>query len=122
MISWKNPRKKDRDLGMDDYLNLGILSALDVVSAVVPRRKIHLAGYCLGGTLVAIAAATMARDGDERLKSLTIFAAQTDFTEPGELGLFIDESQIAFLESMMKEKGYLDTIKCWHVSITALSI
>lgn len=109
MISWKNPTKKDRDLGMDDYLNLGIMSALDVISAVVPRKKIHLAGYCLGGTLSAIAAAKMARDNDERLKSLTLFAAQTDFAEPGELGLFIDDSQIAFLEAMMKEKGYLDT-------------
>ncbi len=109
IISWKNPRKKDRNLGMDDYLKLGVMSALDVVSAVVPHKKIHLAGYCLGGTLVAIAAATMARNRDDRLKSLTIFAAQTDFTEPGELGLFIDESQISFLENMMKEKGYLDT-------------
>lgn len=109
MISWKNPKKKDRDLGMDDYLNLGIMSAIDVVSAVVPKQKIHLVGYCLGGTLAAIATATMARDNDNRLVSMTLFAAQTDFTEPGELGLFIDESQIAFLENIMIEKGYLDT-------------
>lgn len=109
MISWRNPKKKDRNLSMDDYLNLGVMSALDVVSKIVPKKKIHLAGYCLGGTLVAIAAAKMARDGDDRLKTLTLFAAQTDFTEPGELGLFIDESQITFLENMMKEKGYLDT-------------
>ncbi len=109
MISWKNPKKKDRDLGMEDYLNLGIMAALDVVSAVVPQQKIHLAGYCLGGTLTAIATATMARDLDDRLKTMTLFAAQTDFSEPGELGLFIDESQITFLESLMQEKGYLDT-------------
>lgn len=109
MISWKNPKKKDRDFGMDDYLNLGIMSALDVVSAVVPKEKIHLVGYCLGGTLTAIATATMARDNDQRLATMTLFAAQTDFTEPGELGLFIDESQIAFLENIMQEKGYLDT-------------
>lgn len=109
MISWKNPKKKDRDLGMEDYLNLGIMSALDVISAVVPKKKIHLVGYCLGGTLSAIAAATMARDNDERLGTMTLLAAQTDFNEPGELGLFIDESQITFLENMMQEKGYLDT-------------
>ena len=109
MISWKNPKKKDRDLRMEDYLNLGIMSALDVVSAIIPQQKTHLVGYCLGGTLAAIATATMARDNDERLASTTLFAAQTDFTEPGELGLFIDESQITFLENMMMEKGYLDT-------------
>jgi polyhydroxyalkanoate synthase len=109
IISWKNPKKKDRNLGMEDYLNLGIMSALNVISAVVPKRKIHLVGYCLGGTLTAIAAAAMARDNDNRLASMTLLAAQTDFTEPGELGLFIDESQITFLESIMQEKGYLDT-------------
>jgi polyhydroxyalkanoate synthase subunit PhaC len=109
MISWKNPHKKARNLGMEDYLNLGIMSALDVVATVVPHRKINLVGYCLGGTLAAIATAAMARDNDNRLASMTLLAAQTDFTEPGELGLFIDESQIAFLESLMMEKGYLDT-------------
>lgn len=109
MISWKNPKKKDRDLGMDDYLNLGIMSALDVISAVVPKHQIHLVGYCLGGTLSAIATAAMARDNDHRLRTITLLAAQTDFTEPGELGLFIDESQIAFLENIMMQKGYLDT-------------
>lgn len=109
MISWKNPKRKERNLGMEDYLNLGIMSALDVISCIRPRQKIHLVGYCLGGTLASIAAATMARNNDDRLSSLTLFAAQTDFTEPGELGLFIDESQITFLESIMQEKGYLDT-------------
>lgn len=109
MISWKNPTKKDRHLGMDDYLQLGTLSALDVISAIQPNSNIHLVGYCLGGTLTAIAAATLARNNDHRLASMTLLAAQTDFTEPGELNLFIDESQISFLESMMQVNGYLDT-------------
>jgi polyhydroxyalkanoate synthase len=108
MISWKNPDAADRDLGMDDYLQLGVMAAIDQVAARRPGYAIQALGYCLGGTLLAIAAAAMAREGDERLTSLTLLAAQVDFTEPGELGLFIDESQLNFLDNVMAGKGYLD--------------
>ena len=106
-ISWKNPGPAERDLGMDDYLQSGFHAALDAVSAMVPKRRVHGVGYCLGGTLLAIAAAAMARDGDHRLATLTMLAAQTDFNEPGELGLFIDESQVSLLEAQMAEAGVL---------------
>ncbi|WP_440642790.1 PHA/PHB synthase family protein [Bradyrhizobium sp. PUT101] len=106
-ISWLNPTADDRDLTMDDYRRLGIMAAVDAVGAIVPDRKIHATGYCLGGTLLSIATAAMARAGDDRLASVTLFAAQTDFTEPGELALFIDHSQMHFLESMMWNRGYL---------------
>ena len=111
-ISWKNPDPnldpRDRDLGMDDYRKLGVMAALDEVNAICPGALVHLAGYCLGGTVAAIAAAQMARDGDARLASLSLFAAQTDFEDPGEISLFIDESQVTFLEDAMRERGVLD--------------
>lgn len=107
IVSWKNPGPADRDLGMEDYRRLGIMDALDAVTSIVPEQKVDAVGYCLGGTLFAIAAAAMARDGDERLSSLTLLAAGVDFREPGELSLFIDESQLAWLESLMGDKGYL---------------
>ena len=106
-LSWKNPGYEDRDLGMDDYLKLGFHAALDAVTTIVPGQKVHATGYCLGGTMLAIAAAAMARDGDERLASLSTFTAQTDFSEPGELGLFVDESQLSLLEAQMAQTGYL---------------
>ena len=108
IVSWKNPDASDRDLGMDDYLKSGVMAALDAVTAIVPERRVQALGYCLGGTLLAMAAAAMAGLGDERLNTLTLLASELDFTEPGELGLFIDESQLEFLDDMMAEKGYLD--------------
>jgi polyhydroxyalkanoate synthase len=108
MISWKNPGSEDRDLGLEDYRTLGIMAALKAISTIIPERRIHTAGYCLGGTLLSIAVAAMAQNHDESLQSMTLFAAQTDYTEAGELLLFIDESQVAYLESLMWEQGYLD--------------
>ncbi|MDE2427920.1 MAG: polyhydroxyalkanoic acid synthase [Burkholderiales bacterium] len=113
MISWRNPGKEDRDLGMHDYLE-SLLAAIAEVSRITHKKPLHAAGYCLGGTLLSIAAATLARAQASEanapvvpLKTVSLLAAQTDFSEPGELGLFIDESQLALLDAQMWDQGYL---------------
>jgi polyhydroxyalkanoate synthase subunit PhaC len=106
-ISWINPTADDKDVSMDDYRRLGVMAAIDVIGQTLPDHKIHAAGYCLGGTMLSISAATMARDGDNRLASLTLFAAQTDFSEPGELKLFISDTELTWLDSMMAQTGGL---------------
>jgi polyhydroxyalkanoate synthase len=111
VISWKNPNETDRNMGMDDYHDKGIRAAVDAVCAIVPDTKIHAVGYCIGGTLLSIAAAVMARDGDHRLASLTLLAAQMDFSEPGELSFFISPSQLAMLEAVMHKAGVLSSDK-----------
>ncbi len=107
MISWKNPTGEDRDVSFDDYRVHGLMQALDAVSAVCPGRPINAVGYCIGGTLLSIAAATMARDNDDRLGSVSLFAAQADFSEAGEILRFISPSQLSFLEKLMWKQGYL---------------
>jgi polyhydroxyalkanoate synthase len=115
MISWRNPDAGDRDLSMDDYLRLGVFEGLRRVGVLDgARQPVHAMGYCLGGTLMAIAAAALGRgagvagmEAFPPLKTLSLLAAQVDFSAPGELGLFIDESQIRFLDDVTRGPGFL---------------
>jgi polyhydroxyalkanoate synthase len=108
IISWKNPDQSYRDTSFDDYRREGVMAALEAIGRIAPGEKIHGVGYCLGGTVLAIAAAAMDRDNELRLATLSLLAAQTDFELAGELMMFIDESQLALLEDMMAATGFLD--------------
>ena len=124
MVSWRNPDASDRDLGMQDYLRLGVMEAMAAVKECTKAPRIHALGYCLGGTFLAMVAAALGRKsraaqgkGHARehaafpphmpeLASVTLLAALTDFSEPGEMGVFIDDDQIQALRQDMERKGY----------------
>jgi polyhydroxyalkanoate synthase len=111
MMSWKNPDVGDCELDMDDYLALGLRAALDAVSAIVPGQRIHTAGYCVGGTLLSIGAAALAAEGDGRIGSITLLAGQTDFSDSGELSVFITPSQLEMLEALLHRDGVLESAR-----------
>ncbi|MGI9341552.1 MAG: PHA/PHB synthase family protein [Gammaproteobacteria bacterium] len=108
IVSWKNPTAAERNLQMDDYLHSGVMNSIDAVTTITGAPKFHAVGYCLGGTLLSIAAAYMAREGDDRMQSMSLFASQIDFRDAGEIALFLGDSALSFLEARMGRKGYLD--------------
>ena len=108
MISWRNPAAQDRNIPLEAYLQEGLGEAIKAVKSITHAPQIHAMGYCLGGTLLSMMAAHMAQEGDDSFKTLTLLAAQVDFEEAGELRLFVDDSQLAFLEDVMWQQGYLD--------------
>ncbi len=108
VISWVNPDATLAEKGFDEYVQEGLLAAVDAIEAQTGEKEINAAAYCLGGTLLAISLAYMAAKKDKRIAHATFFAALTDFSQPGELGVFIDEEQVQHLEKKMFERGYLE--------------
>ena len=108
VISWVNPDERLAHKTFEDYMFEGPLAALDAIEKATGEREVTAIGYCLGGTLMGAALAYMAAKGDDRIKAVTFFTAQVDFSEAGELTVFIDEEQLKFLEEMMSKRGYLD--------------
>ncbi|HUW39075.1 MAG TPA: class I poly(R)-hydroxyalkanoic acid synthase [Rhodocyclaceae bacterium] len=108
VVSWVNPDARLAQKGFDDYLNEGALAALDAVCRQTGEQEVNLIGYCLGGTLLGSALGYLAAKRDRRIVSATFFVALLDFSIPGELGVFIDEEQVAKLEQRMAQRGYLE--------------
>jgi polyhydroxyalkanoate synthase len=108
VVSWVNPDAKLAGKGFDDYLTEGALAAMDAVRKATGEEELNVIGYCLGGTLLGTALAWLAARGDERIGCATFFVSLLDFSQPGELGVFIDEAQVENLERRMNERGYLE--------------
>lgn len=108
MISWVNPTEMHANKDFSDYMLEGPLQALDIITSTTKTPKVHMVGYCIGGTLLGSSLAYMAKKGDTRAQSATFFMSLLDFSNPGELGVFIDKAQLDMLDNIMSEKGYLD--------------
>ena len=108
VASWVNPDARHRTKTFESYMREGVLDALDAIRAATGEREVDAIGYCVGGTLLSTALAHMAATGDKRIASATFFAAQADFTDAGDIQVFIDEEQLQALEEKMAGDGYLD--------------
>ena len=108
VISWVNPDARQAEMGFEEYMKLGPLAALDAIKQATGETKVDSIGYCVGGTLLAIALAYMAKQRDTRIASATLFTAQVDFTHAGDLRVFVDEEQLKAVEQHMAERGYLE--------------
>jgi polyhydroxyalkanoate synthase len=108
VVSWVNPDAQLAEKGFDDYLTEGALAAMDAAMKAVGEKQLNVIGYCLGGTLLGCALAWLAAKGDARVGCATFFVSLLDFSQPGELGVFIDEAQVENLERRMNERGYLE--------------
>ena len=108
VISWVNPDARLAGKSFEDYMLQGPIAALDVVKTATGERETNLVGYCLGGTLLAATLAYLAGKGDTGAVSATFFATLVDFTDVGDMAVFIDEEQLKELEARMRDRGYLE--------------
>jgi polyhydroxyalkanoate synthase len=108
VISWVNPGRELAHKTFESYLEEGPLAALDAIEATIGEREVTAIGYCLGGTLTACLLSWLAAKGEDRVKAATFLTTMTDFAEPGELAVFIDDEQLDLIERHMQKKGYLE--------------
>lgn len=105
VVSWVNPSPELKHKTFEDYIKQGLFEALDAVKDATGEKKIDTIGYCIGGTMLSTALALMAKKGDDRINSATFFTAQADFTEAGDLLLFVDDEQLDAIEKQMDAAG-----------------
>jgi len=108
LISWRNVDEKQAHIRFDDYITLGTIAAMDAIESITHEKKLHTVGFCIGGTLLACTLAYLSAIKQQRVASATYFATLIDFAQPGELGVFIDETQLDQYEAEMLEKGFFD--------------
>ena len=110
LISWKNPKSDSKDFSFKEYIDEGVLKAIDIVCEQTGTNKINTASYCVGGTLTSMVLAHLAnkKKATNKICSSTFFTSLVDFKEPGDLGIFISEEQIQIIEKQMEDKGYFD--------------
>ena len=111
VVSWVNPDERHGTKNWEAYIREGLQYGLDTIERATGEHEVNAVGYCVGGTLLAAALALMAQEGDDRIRSVTFFATQVDFTYAGDLKVFVDEEQVAAVERSMSGKGYLDGTK-----------
>ena len=117
IISWVNPDESKADLGFEAYMHQGVLAALDAIELATGAKRVAAGGYCVGGTLLASTLAYLAAKRDKRIDSVTFFATQVDFSEAGDMQIFVDKAKLAALEDAMAKTGYLDGVKMANTDV-----
>ncbi len=108
MISWINPDSSYKNVGFEDYMFKGVITAINTIKDILKVNQVSCAGYCLGGTLLAVTLAYLAKKMDNAVISATFLGSLVDFEDAGDLSMFINESQISLIESIMEKEGYFD--------------
>lgn len=109
VVSWVNPDKSYADVGMDEYVENGYIEAINQVKAITGQPDVNAVGYCIGGTTLSLTAAVLEKRGNKSLKSATLFTTMTDFSDPGEIGVFLDNSFVDGIEREVSETGILNS-------------
>ena len=107
MVSWRNVGAEQGHYGWDDYLELGVFTPLRIAQEITKADKVNALGFCVGGTLLGAALAVMAAKSEDIVQSVTFLAAMLDFSEPGQIGLFVDEASVAAREATIGKGGVL---------------
>ncbi|PKP73343.1 MAG: class I poly(R)-hydroxyalkanoic acid synthase [Alphaproteobacteria bacterium HGW-Alphaproteobacteria-6] len=108
VVSWKNPDAGYAETGMDDYVTEGYLAAIAEIRAITGQDRVNAVGYCIAGTTLGLTLALMRKRGDKSVNAATFLTTLTDFSDPGEVGVFLDDDFVDGIEAQVTRDGYLD--------------